>query len=204
MIHNYGVFSTIKRARMVYRDISTKEKHTLNLDYQVNHQLDLDGWPCEKSDNYNFDHCIFDLARKQNLEKFGCDTPFGVNKSQICTNQTLGKMAVENLFNLTELHGHLNENMTCWQPCNFLPIQYTDIKTQTYTSSSWKTKGVLIIKYGQMITKTTSFYLYSTLSMVAEIGGYVGLFLGASVYYQLTEMLENMSMKMSKPTLNKK
>ena len=39
----------------------------------------------------------------------------------------------------------------------------------------------MIINFKEYIKVTEAFYLYSTLTLIAEVGGYVGLFLGVSV-----------------------
>ena len=53
-------------------------------------------------------------------------------------------------------------------------------------------RGELIFNFRQKIHKTVSYYLYEEISLIAEIGGFVGLFLGASVY-QIADLLESFS-----------
>ena len=45
------------------------------------------------------------------------------------------------------------------------------------------------MKFDENIKKIKGIYLYPTLCLVAEIGGYVGLFLGISIY-QLTYIFD--------------
>ena len=47
----------------------------------------------------------------------------------------------------------------------------------------------LTLFFNQEIKVIESQFLYSELSMVAEIGGYVGLFLGFSIY-QITDLMD--------------
>ena len=47
----------------------------------------------------------------------------------------------------------------------------------------------LEIHFKENIKVTTGYYLYSELSLIAEIGGYVGLFLGVSIN-QITNLIE--------------
>ena len=48
-----------------------------------------------------------------------------------------------------------------------------------------------------MIHQTVSYYSYDDISFIAEIGGYVGLFLGASVY-QCADLIEILFGKINK------
>ena len=47
----------------------------------------------------------------------------------------------------------------------------------------------LHIDFEENVKKTTAVYLYNSLSLIAEIGGHVGLFLGFSVY-QVTNIFD--------------
>ena len=66
----------------------------------------------------------------------------------------------------------------CQNPCSFFSV----MTIKTYTALPWPLKGSRIeITFKENIKVTTSYYLYSGLSLIAEVGGYVGLFLGVSV-----------------------
>ena len=47
----------------------------------------------------------------------------------------------------------------------------------------------LVLQFESKIESTTAYYQYPMLSLIAEIGGYVGLFLGFSVY-QIAEVFD--------------
>ena len=51
--------------------------------------------------------------------------------------------------------------------------------------------GRLIFFLRRDVKRTTEYFLYSPVSMVAEIGGYVGLLLGFSLY-NITEINNNL------------
>ena len=53
-------------------------------------------------------------------------------------------------------------------------------------------RGELIFNFRQKIHKTVSYYLYEEISVIAEIGGFVG----ASVY-QIADLLESFSERIS-------
>ena len=64
------------------------------------------------------------------------------------------------------------------------------------TTPDVENRGELIFNFRQKIHKTVSYYLYEEISLIAEIGGFVGLFLGASVY-QIADLLESFSERIS-------
>ena len=53
----------------------------------------------------------------------------------------------------------------------------------------------LKIHFEEIIKVTNGYYLYSGLSLIAEIGGYVGQFLGVSVN-QITDLMEALLSKL--------
>ena len=117
------------------------------------------------------------------MEKFGCVTPFGYNKTNICTNTTLAKKAHEYYEQSFKTY---SEN--CLNPCTYFLIDA--IKLDAFNRTD-KDTAYLQLSFQEYIKVTTAFYNYLTLSMIAEIGGYVGLFLGVS-FYQITDVLNAM------------
>ena len=49
--------------------------------------------------------------------------------------------------------------------------------------------GSIDFKFSEIITVSSDHYSYIWLNFIAEVGGYVGLFLGYSVY-QMTEIID--------------
>ena len=117
------------------------------------------------------------------MEKFGCVTPFGYNKTNICTNTTLAKKAHEYYEQSFKTY---SEN--CLNPCTYFLIDA--IKLDAFNRTD-KDKDYIQLFFSEYIKVNTAFYNYLTLSMIAEIGGYVGLFLGVS-FYQITDVLNAM------------
>ena len=68
-------------------------------------------------------------------------------------------------------------NLTCKNPCTFLISR----AITTQDASNTIDFGLLILNFKRNIKVTEAQYLYSELSLIAEVGGYVGLFLGVSV-----------------------
>ena len=65
------------------------------------------------------------------------------------------------------------------------------VRTEETFSSPMKDEGYVEIIFDKLITVSHDQYSYSWLNLVAEVGGYVGLFLGVSVY-QSTFLLEKL------------
>ena len=55
-------------------------------------------------------------------------------------------------------------------------------KTKTSSSSYAGANGQLSINFKENIKVNTSYFVYSGLTLIAEIGGYVGLFLGCALW----------------------
>ena len=107
------------------------------------------------------------------LRKIGCTTPFGLHKEKICEDQENSSKAMK-LY--TEMFRDNVNN--CYGPCSFVLTKA--IKTR-HVKNGGKNYSSVTIYFDEKIKVTDAHYLYSGLSLIAEIGGYVGLFLGVSV-----------------------
>ena len=65
----------------------------------------------------------------------------------------------------------MNYRDNCDSPCSFLKMKSTLVKERPM-----KSKNEVIINFKEYIKVTEAYYLYSPLSLIAEVGGYVGLF----------------------------
>ena len=77
-------------------------------------------------------------------------------------------------------------------PCTRYTIKPALLKEQPLPwSEQWTDIGAIPIDilFNEEILTSEEVFLYSTLSLIAEIGGYVGLFLGVSVY-QISSLAE--------------
>ena len=112
----------------------------------------------------------------------GCTTPFHPNKTQICTDIAQGAQSLK-IYNRTYANP---DNATCPSSCVYLTTKV--IKTHDAYQPAVNVKGggqrnisAMEVVYRENIKVTRAIYLYSGLSLIAEIGGYVGLFLGVSI-----------------------
>ena len=116
------------------------------------------------SNYFNFQH---------SMELFGCLPPsLGNDGIPICKNSSLySRDKVEKLID-------------CPKPCTIYKMQP---RTTLYVTES--DSADLDIRFQETTTISTDQYSYTWLNLVAEVGGYVGLFLGYSVY-QMTDLLD--------------
>ena len=116
------------------------------------------------------------------MKKFGCTTPFGFMFGQknilenICTNNKTGIKALELFDNLSSERYFIDE---CLYPCKFIKIALTTLKGIHNTTQNHTFK----MYFNQYIKVTDTQYSYTGLELLAEFGGYVGLFLGISVFH---------------------
>ena len=116
--------------------------------------------------------CTFYFPLQESIEKFGCKTPFGLNSDNICTDQDLSNKAAE--FYKSQWKNRFNIKQ-CPYPCKSL-------KVYMGRGSEYK-EPKLKFKFNKFIKTTKSRYAYQELELLAEFGGYVGLFLGISVFH---------------------
>ena len=178
-IHHSSIYQTSRRT-MAFLAKKGK-KISVDVEYQVFEMLDYGGIPCVHECDYNKDRCTHDFLERKSIKLFGCTSPFGLNKDQICKNEGKSIQAYE-LYDDT-----INEYSTnCSMPCSFLSSEV--ITFREYDLSSNQT-GELKFDFEPVVKVTRGIYLYSELSLIAEIGGYVGLFLGVS-FNQITKLTD--------------
>ena len=111
------------------------------------------------------------------MDSIGCTTPFGLELDNICTEKNKSSEAYYLERNV--LSGvDIQVAKECPYPCHFLMnrITTTDYKEENVTYN------FIGLTFDEYIKVTTSTYGYSELELLAELGGYVGLFLGISVF----------------------
>ena len=108
-----------------------------------------------------------------------CGHPF---KDHICQNEVNGLKALD-LYNNT-IKEYSNN---CSMPCSFVSSRFVTMREYDWTEKN--TTGKISFEWEPVIKVTRGHYLYSELSLVAEIGGYVGLFLGVSIN-QITKLID--------------
>ena len=143
--------------------------------------LDFGGRSCSKEKIYKFDKCVHNHLEKLSMKDIGCTTPYGISKENICENSNEAKEALQ-LYKMYKKNGLKMTNYSCLEPCSYLGIK---IIKRSESIDFDETK--LTMYFNEFIQEIVNYYSYDDLSFIAEIGGYVGLFLGASVF-QITDL----------------
>ncbi len=123
----------------------------------------------------NFDSCMFDTMSDMMMKEVGCTVPWVDNPDNICKDFEKSKKA----FEVYQEHRR-NQQDICPNSCLFTNMYFGPPATGNRSLDKANT-GQAIFYFRRDIKITEEYYLYSFLSMVAEIGGYVGLLLGASL-----------------------
>ena len=104
-------------------------------------------------------------------EKFGCVTPFAVNMKNLCQN-----LSIEEYYDVLT-----KEEFTFRYPCKFLNNFLIVEKRKS-------TPGKLVVRMNTVVQKIESTFSYQFLDLFADLGGYLGIFLGTSLF-QLRDAL---------------
>ena len=137
-----------------------------------------------KDSGYGKDQCTDETFEKEMLELHGCTTPFGPQKDKICADE-------ENATKVNDLYKKwysksIQVKSGCNKPCSYVTLRTTTIfEREKYHNSIVR----VVIYFKENITVTKAYHIYSGLTLIAEIGGYVGLFLGVSMN-QLGNLLD--------------
>ena len=115
------------------------------------------------------------------MKVVGCTVPFFQNKEHVCTDVEKAREALGIYKRIIPKRNFKN----CLQPCNYLKAYL--IQSQYNHNAPSESKKVFFKFGGDGIQVTSAFEAYGELSLFADIGGYVGMFLGLS-FSQLTEL----------------
>ena len=80
-----------------------------------------------------------------------------------------------------ETYESTKNNKFCLHPCNFITARAIINSNKIGYFVDGKPGTTVTIKFKENIKVYEAYQIYSLLSMIAEIGGYVGMFLGISI-----------------------
>lgn len=144
-----------------------------NLEYVEYLNTEVDG-VCNDSLEYFQDQCVTDLIRESSLDKVQCLIPFGKNTGPLCSERNLAWIAFE------QLREGLYGGVECQVPCRHLMNTISSINVVEIEDQKNATSFLFFFK--REVKKSQSRVIYGELELMAEVGGYVGLFLGMSVF----------------------
>ena len=125
--------------------------------------------------NADFDHCMYAKLYQLMMEQVGCTVPWLPDKLSICTDETKRKKA----FDIYQ-QNRRNQRDICPNSCLFTTMYFGPPVTGD-NGPDWADSAWAVFYFRRDIKTTNEYILYTKLSMLAEIGGYVGLLLGASL-----------------------
>jgi hypothetical protein len=178
-VNNNGVFG-VKYSKFI--DVYPKKKILVNVEYSLYKMLDFQGIPCNNEKGYLLNKCVLNGLEKESLKMIGCVTPFGITKENICQDEQDAKKAFQLYKEFRNRYWDL-KNVTCLEPCSYMNIKIMKAsETKGNKKEVDKGLGEVLLTFNGKVHETAAYYSYDDLSFIAEIGGYVGLFLGASMY----------------------
>ena len=165
----------------------------IELDYQIDNVLKIGDEYCHPDPSFNRDECVTKqlLDVKSILKKFmRIETLILQSSIKLfgCIPPALGNYGLPTCKNGSEYPmREVNKLINCPEACT----KYT---MRLQSESFWGGQidfPKLTIKFKKQIIVTFDQYSYVWLNLVAEVGGYVGLFLGFSIsVFQMTDLVD--------------
>ena len=125
------------------------------------------------------------------MENVGCTSPYQNNKSNICTDPEEAKIAHDIYFK--NIRNKTFASNVCPKTCRFQVVSLNEYQKRTTNFDFLGLQKTVKIKFEEFIKVSTSSPSYTFLELMAEVGGYVGLFLGVSIN-QTVDLLKNLAM----------
>ena len=172
-IHNPGSL----KSGLIQRQLVVQDGNNVDvkLRYEVFKILNTEERPCNDDPEYNLDECFENLTYEESMATMNCTGPLLNNKDNICTD----KEHLKEAENIRKKYQNARDER-CPEACTFSDITVI-ANTKTVNNS------LVLINYAGQVKVIESYFVYDGISLVAEIGGYVGLFLGYSIK-QITEI----------------
>ena len=156
--------------------VDTSHNVAVNVMHEIFEVLDFDGEACKYYENGR-DNCIYSAVSQETLMNIGCTSPYGPDKSNICTDTKKAQLA-DDIFNDISANNVSLANELCPKSCKNLMFSFASFKDDYIEENAY---GYISISFAKFIKVSRSRFSYNILELMAEVGGYVGLFLGVSV-----------------------
>ena len=155
------------------KSIQTQLHYEQNVDYsyEILKAVSTEEELCIADPKYRPDDCLIQLAHEYSMDTFGCSF---LNNDTECQNMdTLIESLV--IYQNYTTSGH---SIDCPKHCTDL-IQDINLKPIRYHPT--RNVSMLYINFPKYVKEITIRSDYESLELFAEIGGYVGLFMGVSI-----------------------
>lgn len=144
------------------------DSHLVSIEQEYIEYLDTDQDECNNDLEYNRDECVSEHIRRMS----DCLVPYGSYHSPLCQEwEQIGQA-------YNALKQGLFKHTGCPIPCQF--ITHSILSKNLMNTNQNYSNAVFWFK--PLIKKSTSRIPYGGLELLGEVGGYVGLFLGLSVF----------------------
>ena len=175
-----------------YTSILVSNNHMIliNINHEVFQALSTEEQACHN--DYIRDECIDEFVTQKMMQIQGCTTPFVTNKSHICTDPDKAKKALAIQSDILDGDREILVN-ACPKSCVQVRMVFGSQRVDDIGLDDNDVPGELSLYFQHTIEVSKSYWSYTGLSLFAEIGGYVGLFLGVSLH-QVSNILEKILM----------
>ena len=136
------------------------------------------------------------ILLQESEKELGCTTPFHPDKSNICIEGNK-KLKAQSIFNAM-LYNQTKAKKICMKPCQQYIISLN--KEGSNISSSFTS---LTMEFPKYVRVSSSYYSYNLLELLAEVGGYFGLFLGVSII-QISSLVKILMAKLDQYVKNRR
>ena len=146
--------------------------------YETFEVLDFDGETCVSDMYYKRDDCLYEAIQKESEDQIGCYTPFNVDKSNICTEVEDARQAMD-VFDEIAFRNYTKAKEFCPKACQQYIIGFSN--KEWFFNAEFDQVIKATFEFPRFIRTSKTHHSYTALELIAEVGGYVGLFLGVSI-----------------------
>ena len=186
--HHQGQFLSIDTTSKLYTQKGRKIYVDMTYSIMKNTLKSESTIPCSDETNFEFDNCFYQAIAQDLMKELNCVVPFTKTSenNNICVNKS--QTEVDEIMLAFKNSSLKTATGTCMSPCTSMDIFFGVLFDDAIRNDG---KSFLRVYFKSTIKSQQTIYDYTLLSLLAEIGGYTGLFLGISVA-NITTVLERM------------